>query len=87
MKNLNDAINNAKSLDQVLELLNSFEVDENDDQDRLEHHVDICSLPTFGKEPLDTVEIFSWDDTRVLIQNTCAGPAFEIVDRTEDFGQ
>jgi hypothetical protein len=86
MKTLNAKINSAKSLDEVLDLLNSFERDENDEQDRLEHHVDITDLPTFGKAPIDTTEIFSWDETRALIQNTCVGEAFQIVHRTEEFG-
>lgn len=86
MTTLSNQISNAKSLDEVCDLLNSFTQDENDDQDCLEHHVDICSLPTFGKEPECTMEIFSWNETHCLIQNTCTGPAFMIVERTEDFG-
>lgn len=84
--NLSQKVKSAANLDELLDVLNSFERDENDGQDRIEHHVDLCSLPTFGKEPKDTMGIFSWDDERVLIQNTCAGPAFELVERTEDFG-
>jgi hypothetical protein len=79
--NLNKKIQAAKTLQEVCEILNSFERDENDEQDRLEHHVDICDLPTFGKEPKDTTDIFSWDNTQLLIQNTCTGQAFEIVSR------
>ena len=53
----------------------------------LGHVVDVCDLPTFGcKEPKCTMEIFSWDESRAMIQNTCTGRAYEIVDRTEEFG-
>ena len=79
--NLNKEIQVAKTLQEVCEILNSFERDENDEQDRLEHHIDLCDLPTFGKEPEDTTDIFSWDNTQLLIQNTCTGQAFEIVSR------
>jgi hypothetical protein len=83
MTTLSNKITAAKTLEEVCELLNSFEIDANDDQDRLDHHVDICELPTFGKEPSDTTEIFSWNETHCLIQNTCTGPAFEIVLRND----
>lgn len=83
MTTLNEKINSAKTLKEVCDLLNAFERDENDDQDRLDNHVDICELPTFGKEPQDTTEIFSWNETHSLIQNTCTGPAFEIVLRND----
>lgn len=79
--NLNKEIQASKTLQEVCDILNSFERDENDEQDRLEHHIDLCDLPTFGKEPEDTTDIFSWNDTHYLIQNTCTGPAFEIVSR------
>ena len=83
--NLNKEIQGSKTLQDLLEILNSFERDENDEHDRLEHHIDLCDLPTFGKEPEDTTEIFSWDGTHYLIQNTCTGPAFEIVSRKGEF--
>jgi len=83
--NLNKEIQGSKTLQEMCEILNSFERDENDEHDRLEHHIDLCDLPTFGKEPEDTTEIFSWDGTHYLIQNTCTGPAFEIVSRKGEF--
>ena len=79
--NLNKEIQASKTLQEVCEILNSFERDENDEQDRLDHHIDLCDLPTFGIEPIDTTEIFSWNNTHLLIQNTCTGQAFEIVSR------
>ena len=80
-------INTVKTLDELLDTLNSYESDSDNEQDRIEHHVDLTSLPTFGYEPKDTTEIYSWDDTRVLIQNTNIGPAFVLVDRSHDFGE
>ena len=80
---LNKEIQASKTLQEVCEILNSFE--RNDEQDLLEHHVDICDLPTFGIEPIDTTDIFSWDNTHLLIQNTCTGQAFEIVSRKGEF--
>tara|TARA_R110000823_G_scaffold200840_1_gene331818 strand:+ start:201 stop:464 length:264 start_codon:yes stop_codon:yes gene_type:complete len=84
MATLNKNINNAKTLEEVLNLLNGWEMDKNDDQDRLDHHVDICDLPKFGNEPIEVSECFSWNDTHLLISNTCTGDAFELVERTED---
>jgi len=82
MNTLNQQIENAKNLDELLDTLNGYESDDK----KLDEAIDLCSLPTFGKEPQDTMEIFSWDDDRVLIQNEYVGPAFELVERTEDFG-
>jgi hypothetical protein len=83
MTTLSNKITAAKTLKEVCEILNAFERDENDEQDRLDHHIDLCDLPTFGKEPEDTTEVFSWNNTHQLIQNTCVGPAFEIVQRSD----
>ena len=43
----------------------------------LESLIDITELPWFGPEPTDTLEVFSWDETRILIY----GSAWTIQDR------
>lgn len=86
MSGLQNRINNAKSLDEVCELLNDFteNVLENDEselfQDKLEHHVDLCGLPLFSNvEPTEMDMVFSYSDTHSMLQNTCTGDAFVIV--------
>lgn len=81
-------VNEARDLDTLLDALNSYEPASLEEWDKLEQKVDLCDLPTFGKEPESTLEIFSWDDERVLIQNTCIDQegAFILVERSEDFG-
>ena len=86
MKTLQQQADESKNLDELVNVLNSFESDDRDGQDRIDHHIDLCNLPFFGREPADTMEIFSWDDTRVLTQNTCAGDDWELQERTEEFG-
>ena len=95
MNNLVLAVKESKSLDQLRDALNALEsaIKDSNVRDvvefvRLSDHVDLCELPTFSKnEPLDTCEIFSYDDKRALIQNTCVGDPWVIVERTEDFGK
>lgn len=98
MKNLQNAVNNAKNLDELVDALNELdaaikeanESEENQcDYDSLDRYVDICDLQNFGKEPEDTMEIFSWDDERVMIQNTCIDEdgAFILQERSEEFGK
>ena len=89
MNNLN--VEQCKNLDELCEMLNDYSEKYPSDTDSpellLENNVDLCDLPTFGgKDPKCTMEIFSWDESRAMIPNTCAGTAYEIVDRTEDFG-
>lgn len=94
MKNLVLAVKESKSLDQLRDALNALEsaIKDSNARDvvefvRLSDHVDLCELQTFSKnEPRDTCEIFSYDDNRALIQNTCTGDPWVIVERTEDFG-
>lgn len=39
-----------------------------EDDIKLEEAVDLTSLPTFGgKEPSDTMGVWSWDETRLLV--------------------
>jgi len=94
MNALEQKVKASKNLDELLTALNEYEEEKNEhgeieEWDRLENQIDLCDLPNFGKEPEDTMEIYSWDDTRVLIQNTCIdedGP-FILQERTEDFGK
>jgi hypothetical protein len=95
MNNLVLAVKESKSLDKLRDALNELESMIRDRNAanvgefvRLSDYVDLCELPTFSKnEPIDTCEIFSYDDKRALIQNTCVGDPWVIVERTEDFGE
>jgi hypothetical protein len=92
MKMNNLKVEECKTLDELCEMLNQYSeayanltcTGEEALMAELSDVVDICDLPIFGNnEPKCTLEIFSWDDTRALTQNPCAGEAFMIVDRTE----
>ena len=59
------AVNAAKNLQELCEVLNSFE---SDGELTLDNVVDLPSLPTFGGvEPSDTREVWSWDAGNVLL--------------------
>ena len=76
----------AVTLDELCDLLNQWAEflthDECDD-----YPCDITSLPTFGgPEIVDTTEICSWDDSRVLIdgpQITVEQTGWELITRKE----
>ena len=78
MKNIKTQIENATSLQQVLELLNGYSGDTS-----LSDAVDLSGLPTFGPAPSDTTEVFSWNDSHCLIQNDCVGDDWVLVERCE----
>ena len=43
---------------------------------------EISGLPTFGgDEPSDTAEVWSWDETRLIVGTDCRN--FEIINRTD----
>lgn len=93
LKKYTNEIESAKTLDQLCNALNEFQeyIDELNRDGvefyRASDYVEMCDLQTFSEnEPNNVCEIFSWDDTRVLTQNMCAGDKWEIVERTEDFG-
>ena len=57
-------VNNAQSLSELCNILNSFT---GITGDRLEDIVDLPGLPTFGGTmPLDTREVWSWDAVSLL---------------------
>ena len=65
-KPLIDAIGAAGDLDTLCGALNAA-TEALPEGDKLEEYVDICGLPTYGgSEPVDTTNIWSWDDTREM---------------------
>lgn len=95
MKKYTGEIENAQTLEQLCNALNEFEeyIEElNRDSTefyRASDYVEMCDLKTFSENepgPRDVCDVFSWDDNHVLIQNTCAGDKWELVERSEDFG-
>ena len=43
---------------------------------------EMSGLPTFGgTEPSDTAEVWSWDETRLIVGTDC--PNFEIINRPD----
>jgi len=75
------ALNACQSLENLLDVLRAADrLDEHDSQ--IFEHEFLTSLPTFGGErPSDTAEIWSWDETRLMV-GTCIRE-FEIVDRPQ----
>lgn len=71
----NAALAAAESLDELLDLLEEI------DSEML-GYCDLPGLPTFGgAEPRDTAGIWSWDETRLLVDDHKRGTGFAIVDR------
>ena len=65
----------AQDLDQLCEILNSIS------RDGEEYPCDMSNLPSFGgDEPGSTLGIFSWDESRVLIQTESG---WELQQRTD----
>jgi hypothetical protein len=88
MSNFNKKIKNAKTLSDLCELLNSFE--EGEDGLDITDCTDLCDLPVFSvNEPNSTMEVFSWDDTHVLIDNSSVlnGDDYELVERCTNCGE
>ena len=53
-----EKIKNAENLNELCEILNELNESE---------EIDFSNLPTFGKEISDTAEVWSWDETDILI--------------------
>jgi hypothetical protein len=69
MENFSQIIKSSKNLDELADNLNSYEAGK--DELKIDEVIDLSSLPTFGKIiPRSTIEIFSWDSERVLIQGS-----------------
>jgi hypothetical protein len=67
METYQDLINNSKSLDNLLENLNSIQ-SELGDEETIDQVVDCASFPTFGGvDPKNTEEVWSWDKDSVLV--------------------
>lgn len=72
MKNdlsLKDQVLNAKSLDELTDLLNEI-VDKSHENENFyeDPDIDYSDLPVFSKHDVkDTQEVYSWDDTRILV--------------------
>ncbi len=87
--NISTKIQNAKSLIELAELLNSYDRDENNDL-ALSDAVDLSGLPTFSdNDPSDTMEVFSWNETHVLIDNSTVleGDDWELIERCNTCGE
>jgi hypothetical protein len=61
-------VNEASDLDALLEALLEAETLASEYELKLQDFVDTSELPTFGEFSGDTFEVFSWDATRLLIQ-------------------
>lgn len=69
MTNFHALVQKASNLDELCSTLNAFE--QNEDHLPLSECTDLCSLPTFSDNvPQNTMEVFSWDSERVLIDNS-----------------
>jgi hypothetical protein len=61
----------AKSLEELMEAIESIHDEEMDDETDPSDVYDEFDLPTFGGEPLEPREgLFSWDPERVLVGDT-----------------
>lgn len=77
MNDFQSKVANSRNLKELAETLNEYCIDENNGL-KLEESVNLDSLPTFGKAPDKTLEVFSWDEESLLIQGTSC---FEIISR------
>lgn len=79
MKTLQHQIKNCTTLNELRDVLNSYE-DSGSIGSKLGENCDLTDLPTFGgSEPSDTDGIFSWDGTRYLIPSN----AWELIEREQ----
>lgn len=62
-----DSIMNASNLDDLADAIEAARDDNCDSNDLQAAGVDWPGLPTFGAEPEDTAEVWSWDDARLLL--------------------
>lgn len=69
-------IKNAANINELCELLNEYESNF-DRTGKPTDCLDYSDLPTFGDEPDDTQEVFSWSDKKLLIKNN----EWELVER------
>ena len=75
--NAQERVHNAKTLKDLAEVLNAIHeeaksgrYDIGNTEIRIDDLVDFTTLPTFGGlEPDSTYEIFSWDETRLLLND------------------
>lgn len=82
VETLAEAIEDASNLDDLAEALNSLAGIDPDLREAVEDEIDMTSLPTFGgPEPDDTLGVWSWDETRLLVGDS---QPFEIVPRPHD---
>lgn len=78
---INEKIKNAKNLNELCEILNSWETD--GFYEKIDEEVDIANLPTFGGDVVDdTCGIWSWDDERLLVSDEMNG-CFKIIGHDE----
>lgn len=77
------------SLDELCAALRSIEttIDKANldslDTTKVDDYIDITSLPTFGPEPRNTEERFSWDATRFFLQTAHDGSNWGIELRSD----
>ena len=75
--NAKQTVAEATSLGELCEVFNAYE----DESWKLTDIVDMSSLPTFGgTEPEQTCGIWSWDETRLMVQDS-GMQEFIIIDR------
>lgn len=86
-----DAIEDAESLDALLDALNAVEDMDPDVARRVSEYFDRRDYPTFGGNPPvdetgaeDTFGVWSWDATRLLMDTGGCTPPYEIVRRGTD---
>jgi hypothetical protein len=78
--NAQKLIDNSSSLENLLENLNSIQ-SEIGDELTIDQVVDCASFPTFGGvDPNNTKEVWSWDESNVLVAD---GSAWSIEPRCE----
>ena len=73
------AITGAQNLDELHTALIEAEELATEHETKLTEFVNTSELPTFGTFTGDTLEVFSWDETRLLIQ----GNPWQLVPREE----
>ncbi len=80
---LAEEIAGQQNLDDLLKCLREIEAAIDEHQSEfgeklvLENLFDIAGMPTYGREPFNTSEIYSWDDERFLVAGPPSGWTLE----------
>lgn len=81
-KELTNIIQACKTLDELVDVLNENAYDKNGLFQYKE--IDLAHLPVFSENvPKYTFNVWSWDESRIMVQNFSSGPFFNLERRKD----